>query len=204
MNFLELAKERYTTKKYDPNEKISLEMIEKLKSILNLSPSSINSQPWHFTFVSNTEIKKLLAEASYFNASRVLESSHTVVFSVIDDVQKFEEKFEKKIEKKLPEGATGYYKQYLKPLPEEEIKSWMKNQVYLSLGYFLSACASLGIDSTPMEGIETDAYKKILGLKDYQPLFAVAIGKRDQKDGNQPHVRSKSRLELNEVINEFK
>ncbi|MFK7050861.1 nitroreductase family protein [Flavobacterium columnare] len=204
MSFLQLAKERYTTKKYNPNGKISLETIEELKAILNLSPSSINSQPWHFTFVSNTETKKLLAEASYFNASRVLDSSHTVVFSVIDSVQKFEQKFEGEIENNLPEGAVGYYKQYLKPLPEEEIKAWMTNQVYLSLGYFLSACASLEIDSTPMEGIEKETYKKILGLEDYQPLFAVAIGKRDQEDVNQPHIKSKFRLNLNEVVTEIK
>ncbi|MFK7000493.1 nitroreductase family protein [Flavobacterium oreochromis] len=199
MDFLELAKQRYTTKKYNPDEKLSLETIEKLKAILKLSPSSINSQPWHFTFISNPEIKKRIAEASYFNAPKVLESSHTVVFSVIDDIHKFEEQ----IEKKLPEGAVGYYKQYVKPLSDEEIKAWLKNQVYLSLGYFLSACASLGIDSTPMEGIEKDKYRKILDLTDYQPLFAVAIGKRDQEDVNQPHIKTKLRLEIDEIITEM-
>ncbi|MFK7032065.1 nitroreductase family protein [Flavobacterium oreochromis] len=199
MDFLELAKQRYTTKKYNPDEKLSLETIEKLKAILKLSPSSINSQPWHFTFISNPEIKKRIAEASYFNAPKVLESSHTVVFSVIDDIHKFEEQ----IEKKLPEGAVGYYKQYVKPLSDEEIKTWLKNQVYLSLGYFLSACASLGIDSTPMEGIEKDKYRKILDLTDYQPLFAVAIGKRDQEDVNQPHIKTKLRLEIDEIITEM-
>lgn len=198
MDFLELAQKRYTTKKYNANEKLSEDLIIKLKNILQLSPSSINSQPWHFTFVSTPEIKEQLAEASHFNAPKVTESSYTVVFSAIDNL----EKFEKQIEANLPEGAVGYYKQFIKPLPEHEIKAWLQNQVYLSLGYFLSACASLGIDSTPMEGIEKDKYKQILKLEDYQPLFAVAIGKRDENDANQPELKPKSRLLVNQIISE--
>ncbi|SHJ20063.1 nitroreductase family protein [Flavobacterium terrae] len=199
MDFLTLAQKRYTTKKYNADEKLSEDLINKLKSILQLSPSSINSQPWHFTFVSNPEIKEELANASYFNAPKVLDSSYTVVFSAIDDL----DKFEKQIEANLPEGAVGYYKQFIKPLPEHEIKAWLQHQVYLSLGYFLSACASLGIDSTPMEGIEKDKYRQILKLEDYQPLFAVAIGKRDANDANQPELKPKSRLLVDQIITEL-
>ncbi len=199
MDFLALAQKRYTTKKYNANEKLTDEVITKLKNILQLSPSSINSQPWHFTFVSNPEVKEELAAASYFNAPKVTESSYTVVFSAIDNLDKFEQQ----IEANLPEGSVGYYKQFVKPLPEHEIKAWLQHQVYLSLGYFLSACASLGIDSTPMEGIEKDKYKAILKLEDYQPLFAVAIGKRDENDSNQPELKPKSRLLVDEIITEI-
>lgn len=45
MNFLELAKNRYTTKHYS-TKRISDEDIAQLKEILRLAPSSINSQPW--------------------------------------------------------------------------------------------------------------------------------------------------------------
>ena len=43
MEFIELAKSRYTTKQYDANKKISNSDIEKLKELLQYSPSSINS-----------------------------------------------------------------------------------------------------------------------------------------------------------------
>ena len=58
MNFLDLAKPRYATKKYDTAKQISKEQIEELKEILRLSPSSINSQPWKFTFVTDEAVKK--------------------------------------------------------------------------------------------------------------------------------------------------
>ena len=50
---LQLMKERYTTKKYDVSKKINFNIIEELKQILHLTPSSINSQPWKFHFVSD-------------------------------------------------------------------------------------------------------------------------------------------------------
>jgi len=67
MNFLDQMKNRYTVKKYNPQGKISEEQIAALQEILHLSPSSINSQPWNFVFVNDPELKKQLADKSYFN-----------------------------------------------------------------------------------------------------------------------------------------
>lgn len=196
MSFLDIAKWRYTAKKYNQNEKISDEKIEQLKEILQLSPSSINSQPWQFIFVSDEKTKQELASASFFNEQKINEASHLVVFSVIDSVEKFEEQ----IRQNLPEGSVNYYNNFLKPLPETEIKSWLQHQVYLSLGFFLSACASLEIDSSPMEGLKPDEYDKILKLDGYKTLFAVAIGYRNPEDSNQPSVKPKSRLLFEQII----
>lgn len=196
MSFLELAKSRYTTKSYNAQEKITDEKVRHLKEILRLSPSSINSQPWKFIFVSDEKTKQELARVSYFNEQKITDASHLVVFRVIDELEKFEEK----IRQNLPEGAVAYYNNFLKPLPAPEIKSWLQHQVYLSLGFFLSACISLEIDSTPMEGIRTEEYDKILPVSGYKTLFAVAIGYRNPEDVNQPSVKTKSRLPLEDVV----
>lgn len=196
MNFLEQMKNRYTVKKYNPQGKISAEQIAELKEILNLSPSSINSQPWNFIFINHPEIKEQLAEASYFNKEKVLESSHVIVFQVM----KNPEEFEKQIEENLPEGSVNYYRTMVKPNGESAVRSWMGHQVYLSLGVLLSACATMGIDSTPMEGIETDKYDGILKNDSYETLFAVAIGKRADNDSNHPEVTPKRRLKSEMVI----
>lgn len=199
MNFLDLAKSRYTTKSYNPNKRISEETIAELKEILSLSPSSINSQPWKFIFISDEKLKSELAGVSYFNQQKINDASHLVVFSVIDDIQLFENQ----IRQNLPEGSVNYYNQFLKPKPESEIKSWLEHQVYLSLGFFLSACASMDIDSSPMEGIKNEEYDKILQLDGYTSLFAVAIGYRNPEDFNQPSVKAKSRLSLEQTIQSF-
>lgn len=199
MNFLHLAETRYTTKKYDASRQIPEEKIIQLKSILRLSPSSINSQPWKFFFVTDDNIKSQLAAVSYYNEPKILNSSHLVVFCSVDDVNIFESE----LPQYVPEGAVNYYKTYLKILSENDIKAWMQHQVYLSLGFFLSACASMEIDSTPMEGIQKAEYDRILQLSGYKTLFAVALGYRDPEDANQPEFKPKSRRNIEEVIVEI-
>lgn len=196
MNFLEQMKNRYTVKKYNPQGKVTEQQVAELKQILNLSPSSINSQPWNFIFVNDPELKQQLGDKSYFNKEKVLESNYIIVFQVIKDV----ETFEKQIEENLPEGAVNYYRTMVKPKGEEAIKSWLRHQVYLSLGVLLSACAAMGIDSTPMEGIEPDGYDAVLNNEKYETLFAVAIGERDETDVNQPKFNPKKRLNAEKVI----
>lgn len=196
MNFLDQMKNRYTVKKYNPQGKISEEQIATLQEILHLSPSSINSQPWNFVFVNDPELKKQLGNKSYFNKEKVLDSSHVIVFQVIKNI----ENFEKQIEENLPEGSVNYYRTMVKPKGEEAIKSWLGHQVYLSLGVLLSACAAIGIDSTPMEGIEPEGYDAVLNNEKYETLFAVAIGERDEADTNQPKFNPKKRLNAEKII----
>ncbi|WP_196885156.1 NAD(P)H-dependent oxidoreductase [Aureivirga sp. CE67] len=196
MEFLNNIQNRYTTKKYDNTKKVSEEDIKKLKHILHLSPSSINSQPWNFIFVSDEETKNKLADASFFNAERIKDASHVVVFNTINN-KSF---FEKQINENLPEGAVGYYNAFLKEKPETEVVNWLSHQVYIALGVFLSACANMDIDSTPMEGIEPEKYAEILKLDEHTPLFAVAIGYRDENDANQPTITAKQRLCFDDVI----
>lgn len=196
MDFRSIAEKRYTTKKFDATKKISESQIEDLKHILKLSPSSINSQPWLFTFVSNEQVKNDLADASYSNASKIKDASHLVVFSVMDNL----EEFEKRVEENLHEGSIKFYKQFVKTQPEDKTINWLSQQVYITLGFFLAACATMEIDSTPMEGIEPNKYKEILNIEDHKVLFSVALGHRHLEDDTQPNRIGKSRLAADTVI----
>lgn len=196
MSLLASFQERYTTKKFDSQKSVSDSDKKELQEILRLSPSSINSQPWQFTFVSDQETKEALSKVSWLNASKVVDCDTVVVFSRLRSPEKFEEQ----IEAELPEGAVNYYREFIKTWPEERIQAWFDRQLYLSLGVFLSACAEMGIDSTPMEGIEPENYDKILGQTDYASVVAVAIGFRDPEDFNQPSKNPKSRRSLEQII----
>ena len=197
MSFLDLAKIRYATKKYDAARKIDAEKIEELKEIIRLSPSSINSQPWKFTFVTNEAVKKELAAQSYMNEQSINDASLLVVFSVMEDI----EYFEKRNISILPEAwRTLFYEPMIKSNGDVATKSWMEHQVYLSLGYFLSACISMGLDATPMEGINIEGYKQILSQDGFTPLFSVSVGYADLSDWAHPSVLPKSRFKLEEIV----
>ncbi len=196
MSFLESMQKRYTTKKYNPSKKIDDSKIQELKEILRLTPSSINSQPWKFTFITDVETKGKLSEVSWINTQKVLDCDTLVVFSRIDDLDYLEEQ----VKRELPKGAVDYFHNKIKTMSDQEIKRWIDKQVYLSVGVMLSACAEMNIDSTPMEGLEPDKYDDILGQKNYHTLVAIAIGYRDEDDANQPSKKPKSRMDLDTVI----
>ena len=198
MDFLKLAQTRYTTKKYS-GKQIPETEIAKLKEILHLAPSSINSQPWQFVFVEDNATKEAFAKVSMMNEEKIKKASHLVIFMANSDLPFFEEK----LQRATNPYAIDFYQQRLKVKGDVALYSWINNQVYIALGFFLSACAAMGIDSTPMEGILTTEYDKILGDKHYTTLFAVAIGYRDEEDTNQLHLKTKTHLAKEEVIKEF-
>lgn len=196
MEFIQHMQQRYTTKMYNNSIKIDSKTLDKLKEILILSPSSLNSQPWKFTFVSDAHIKEQLAEVSYFNKEKVQNCDTVVVFRAIRNI----EKLETQLSEFLAPSAIEYYNTFVKPQPTETILVWIEKQVYLALGVFLSACASMNIDSTTMEGIDVQAYDSILGYDDYATLVAVTIGYRDKEDFNQLHSKPKLRKSAEHVI----
>jgi nitroreductase/dihydropteridine reductase len=196
MNILKIIQNRYTAKKYQPEKNIPQEKIDALKEILQLSPSSINIQSWKFTFVQNPEIKAKLASVSMHNTQKINQAPLLVVFSVADDL----DAFQKVVEGELPQARVDWYNQMKASMPEDTLKTWMAKQVYISLGVALTSCAALDLDSTPMEGIETDKYKEILEMTVYKPLFAMAVGYAAADDFNRLEETPKSRRILESVI----
>ncbi len=70
---------------------------------------------------------------------------------------------------------------------------WTAKQVYIALGMFMSAAASLGIDTCPIEGFEPPPFDRVLGLEDsgYTSSVVVAAGYRSSTDkqASLPKVR---------------
>ncbi len=196
MNILDLIQKRYTAKKYNADKAIPQEKIEDLKEILRLTPSSINIQPWKFTFVQNQEIKAKLASVSMHNGEKINQAQLLIVFSVADDL----DAFQKVVDNELGEARRNWYNQIKAIMPEADLKIWLSKQVYIALGVGLTASAALGLDSTAMEGIESDKYKAILNMAAYKPLFAMAVGYASEEDSNRIEVTPKSRRLLENVI----
>jgi oxygen-insensitive NAD(P)H nitroreductase len=123
------------------------------------------------------------------NSGRVRAASHIIVFHVYRSV----DVFERERIGRLAEGAQGFYRGYVASRGEVAVRAWMERQAYIALGMLLAALPALGVDSTPMEGIDLEAYDGILGHEKFRPIVAVALGRRDPKDENQPSITPKSR-----------
>lgn len=78
MDIVSVALKRYSTKAFDPTKKLTAEQAEKLKTLLQFSPSSTNSQPWHFIVASTDEGKARVAKSAaggfVFNERKMLDA----------------------------------------------------------------------------------------------------------------------------------
>lgn len=204
MDFTKLLQERYTTKYYDSSKDISDNVIAKIVESMRLSPSSVNLQPWKI-MVFNRKSKELIRPAiKDFNLQRFDGASHVIVIlnytKVSDDYYKMiidkedqdgrfpttEIKTEQHAFKK---GAGDDH------VNKQDFAQWTAKQCYILLGTALYAACDLGVDSTPVEGLDYAKMNEILDLKaknlDCQSV--VFLGYRSKEDSNTLDKRPKSR-----------
>lgn len=207
MDTLATAKTRYATKAYDAEKKIPKEQFEKLLEILRFSPSSVNIQPWHFIVVESDEAKQRIASGLtgkyIYNAAKVLNSSHTIIFCTRKDITpeyleqllqqddasgRFKDETAKQGQQDTRSGYVEFYRNELKNL-----SAWMENQTYLALGQLLFAAGLEGIDATPMEGFDRNTINKEFGLteKGLKASVIVALGYRSDSDFNSKLPKSR-------------
>lgn len=62
MNFLELAKKRYSAREYDFSKPIEDEKLNYILECARLAPSAVNFQPWTFYVVKSEDSRTLLQQ----------------------------------------------------------------------------------------------------------------------------------------------
>jgi nitroreductase len=180
---------RYATKKFDPARKIPADLWTKLEHSAILAPSSFGLQPWRFIVVETAATREKL-KAHAWNQSQITDASHLLVFATKSVVSSADvEAYVQRIidVRKAPAAAVEPFKQMMLGFisqPGLDHKAWNTRQVYIALGFFLSACAMVGVDACPMEGIEAPKFDEILGLtKDgFNTVVVAAAGYRAADD----------------------
>lgn len=214
MDLLNVSKQRYTTKAYDPAKKIPQEQFERLLQILRLAPSSINIQPWHYFIADNDAAKQRIAKALVgkyaYNAPKVLDSSHTILFCTKADITeqhlenlltqddisgRFKDEKAKQGQKDSRTGYVDYYRN-----EKGDIQRWAENQTFIALGQMLLAAGIEDIDATPIGGFDEDIINQELELAEHGliPSVIMTLGYRSENDFNAK--LPKSRLKAEEIF----
>ena len=217
MDLLNVSKTRYTTKAYDPIRKIPKEQIARLLEILRLTPSSINIQPWHFFIADNQAAKERIAKALVgkyaYNAPKVLDSSHTILFCTKADISeqhldnllaqddisgRFKDEKAKQGQKDSRSGYVNYYRN-----EKGDIQRWAENQTFIALGQILLAAGLEGIDATPIGGFDEQIINDELQLteKGLVPSVLLTLGYRSENDFNAQ--LPKSRLDKEQIFTQL-
>lgn len=182
---------RYATKVFDAARPIPAEVWAALERSLVATPSSYGLQPWKFIVITDRALKERLKPVSW-NQSQVVDCSHHVVFCgrtemTAADVQRLIDAIVQV--RGVPAAAIdGYRQMMIKDVvegPRSKIAAeWAARQCYIALGQFMLACAQLGVDACPMEGIDAGKYDEILGLAGtgYRTVVACPAGYRAAGD----------------------
>ncbi|HGM5582948.1 TPA: oxygen-insensitive NAD(P)H nitroreductase [Pseudomonas putida] len=213
MDTVTLAKRRYTTKAYDASRRIEQATIDALLEQLRHSPSSVNSQPWHFIVADSAEGKARLAkatEAFAYNTPKILNASHVIVFATRTEMT--EAHLDAVLDQEAADGrfrddqaraGQDLTRRSFLNLHRYDLKDaqhWMEKQTYLALGTALLGAAAHGLDATPIEGFDSKALDAELGLRarGFTSVVLLSLGYRSEDDFNAG--LSKSRLPAETVF----
>ncbi|QHI95786.1 oxygen-insensitive NAD(P)H nitroreductase [Aristophania vespae] len=190
---------RYSAKSYDVNKSLPPDIVAKLLQSLQLSPSSLNNQPWHFIVADDEKGKKRIARSTsnmyQFNHGKIIEASHSIVLCARNNLS--EDYFQSLLDQEKKDGrlpneeAVNRAKQGRQAFlslheKEHDIAVWNQKQVYLALGFLLLSAGLLGVDATPIEGFDVDILSQEFDLKakGLTPCVIVTLGYHAEGDFN--------------------
>lgn len=182
---------RCAVKRFDPTRTIPPDTWSALEQALVLAPSSFNLQPWKFVVVEHPELRQQLRAAAW-NQPQVTDASHFVVLTAlrtatVADVDRMIDSTA--AHRGVPIESLARYRQVIadfvtKGWAARDAFGWNARQAYIALGQFMTAAAMLGVDTSPLEGIDTLAFERVLQLEHtrFGVLCACAAGYRAADD----------------------
>lgn len=182
---------RYATKKFDPQQKLSIAETDMLEESLRLAPNSFGFQLWKFYRIDDPAMRTAVREAGY-GQPQITDASHiyalaSKIVPTEQDVINFIESI--KATRGVTDASLAEYKASLENAitnkPAGDIAAWAAKQVYIALGFILSAAAQHHIDACPMEGFDRDKVSEIIGATEngYAVQALCAVGHRAVDDG---------------------
>lgn len=217
MDIISVAEKRYSTKVFDASKKLTAQEVSNLKTLLQLSPSSTNIQPWHFIVAGTDAGKARIAKATSgtytFNEHKILDASHVVVFcrkTELDDswLQRVvdQEDADGRFANAEAKAANNQGRVFFANIHRKELHDdaqWMAKQVYLNVGNFLLGVAAMGLDAVPIEGADFALLDAEFNLpaQGYTSLVIVAVGHHSADDFNAalPKSRLPQKLTISEI-----
>ena len=207
MNIAQLSQTRYTTKAFDPARKIPESSIEQVLTLLRHSPSSVNSQPWHFIVASSDAGKARIAKATQtaytYNELKIRNASHVVLFCAHTELsdthlatileQEDKDGRFSSAEAKAGQNTSRSFYANLHRYDKKDARHWMEKQVYLALGTLLLGAATLEIDACPIEGFDPAIIDEEFNLraKGLSSVVIACLGYRSADDFNAKQPKSR-------------
>ncbi len=188
---------RYATKTFDPHRKIPEADWQTLLNALVLAPSSFGLQPWKFIVVNDPLLRVKLTAAAW-GQRQIVDASHVVILAARKHIRpEFVDRYVAHMSRvrgvdagKL-QGMRDVICGFASSVSVEAQLAWNQRQVYIALGFLMETAALLGIDTSPMEGLNPQGFDDILSLTstDYATTVACPLGYRAATDHHAAHKK---------------
>lgn len=198
MNFIEAMNFRYACRNFDQNKKINSEDQKLIIDFGRLSPSSFGMEPWHFLVINDLNLREKIKPACR-NQVQITDASFVIIYlSYLPNQFRRDSAFMKQrllrggIEEQRYQNFQNIIIDYL---AEQNTVEWAKRQTYIALANMMTGAASLGIDSSPMEGFNQESLKIVLqdrvDWNVFDPVVLCAFGYRSGR----PTPKSRESIE---------
>lgn len=212
----QIVHERKTTKAFEPGQALTAAQSAAIRTLLRMSPSSTNAQPWHFFIAKSEAAKRRIAAGAagpfVYNEPKIMNAAEVVVLCArtrLDEAYLIQVLDQETRDGRLPteEARTnlhnvrkGYVQKYE---AGPGVLSWSTRQVYIALGFLLLGAAEMSVDACPIEGFDCAAVDAELNLQaqGLSSVVVVALGHKSAADFNA--ALPKSRLDESMVITEL-
>lgn len=190
---------RHAAKSFDPARKIGEADFATILEAARLSPTSFGLEAWRLVVVQDPAQRERLKEGFWGGQAQIPTASHLVVLSVLrgdaldprgswlPDYLAHAKGLPADRVQGMLQRLEGFFMKEFKFTSDAQRTEWAARQSYIVLGNMMTAAASLGIDSCPMEGFDLDGFESRLdGLGGYDRrthavACVVAFGYRDKE-----------------------
>lgn len=203
---------RFACKEFDARQKITREDFQFLLEILRLSPSSFGLQPYQVLVLTDKNLLAALAQIVWGGKKQLPSASEVLLFVTRKDIRHDSEfiRYMLTAVRELPEAMIDTYVPLIQQhqavdfallQDERYLQDWAGKQAYIALGNVMSAAASIGIDSCPIEGFAMHSVSqlladfKVIDPEQLEPCVFCALGYRLA-----PPARAKTRLAMEEFV----
>lgn len=188
MDIISALNWRYATKSMN-GEKVPQDKVDVILDSIRLSASSAGFQPYQVFVIQNKDLLEKIKPVA-FNQPQITQASHLLVFAAWDRVT--EERVDAMIKNIASirgvsedslSGMRAYGDRFMAQTPEHNFQ-WAARQAYIALGTALVTAATLGVDSTPMEGFNSSELDELLGLSErgLKSVLLLPLGYRDPEN----------------------
>jgi nitroreductase len=180
MDFADVVKQRRSIRAYDTEKQVSDAQLKELFSLVALSPSSYNLQPWEFIVVREKENKRRLRACAH-NQQHVEDASATIiVLASLDPSGKAEAIIADRMKNRTMDNTKREQLlaaiEYFKSNPGHA-KIWAIKSTSLACMTLMLAAQNMGLATCPMEGIDAEAIKKEFNIpKTHEVVMLITLG----------------------------